>query len=682
MSEIAKIPGIQGLWEKTKGDSQVVVAVLDGVVDQAHPCFDGARLKRLPTLVQGEAHPSGRMSSHGTHVASLILGQHGSPVQGIAPNCQGLVIPVFADEGRRLSQLDLSRAIEQAVNAGAHIINISGGQLTDYGEAEDWLQQAVRLCRDNNVLIVAAAGNDGCECLHVPAALPAVLAVGATDGQGQPLELSNWGQTYQNQGILAPGENILGAKPGGGTVRLSGTSFATPIVSGVAALLLSLQRQRGEEPDPQKVRTALLKTALPCNLPENDQRPRCLVGEVNIAGAFTDLTGETMSESEELSTVEASGCGCDGTLETSPQVALNAEVTSAVTPTEAKPAVAASSTETAVAPAQPTEVAVIASEPHSTQAPVTATSVSTSNHQISAMSNTTANAITPSQPVQASGGDIIYVIGTLGYDFGSEARRDSFKQLMPPYEIEGTQVPANPYDARQMVDYLEANLSEAKSLIWTLNMELTPIYALEPSGSFARDVYAAFQELLSGEVQAEDSEEYIERVSIPGRLTGRTVKLFSGQVVPVVEPVSPRGIYGWKVNTLVSSALEAVRGQQAEADDNQMRKSLSSFLNRVYYDLRNLGQTSQDRALNFAATNAFQAAQTFSEAVAAGMELDSIVVQRSPFCRMDSDCWDVQLKFFDPENNRRAKKVFRFTIDVSDLIPVTLGEVRSWSSPY
>ncbi|NEO48226.1 MAG: PatA/PatG family cyanobactin maturation protease, partial [Moorea sp. SIO4A3] len=369
-------------------------------------------------------------------------------------------------------------------------------------------------------------------------------------------------------------------------------------------------------------------------------------------------------------------------LETSPQSLLSAEGTSAVAPTEAQPAVAASSTETAVAPAQPTEVAVIASEPHSTQAPVTGTSVSTSNHQISAMSNTTANAITPSQPVQASGGDIIYVIGTLGYDFGGEARRDSFKQLMPPYQIEGTQVPANPYDARQMVDYLQANLSEAKSLIWTLNMELTPIYALEPSGSFARDVYAAFQELLSGEVQAEDSEQYIERVSIPGRLTGRTVKLFSGQVVPVVEPVSPRGIYGWRVNTLVSSALEAVRGQQAEADDEQMRKSLSSFLNRVYYDLRNLGQTSQDRALNFAATNAFQAAQTFSEAVAAGMELDSIVVQRSPFCRMDSDCWDVQLKFFDPENNRRAKKVFRFTIDVSDLIPVTLGEVRSWSSPY
>ena len=152
--------------------------------------------------------------------------------------------------------------------------------------------------------------------------------------------------------------------------------------------------------------------------------------------------------------------------------------------------------------------------------------------------------------------------------------------------------------------------------------------------------------------------------------------------MPVIEPVSPRGIYGWRVNTLVDSALEAVRRGQAEADDEQMRRSLRSFLNRVYYDLRNLGQTSQDRALNFAATNAFQAAQTFSTAVAAGMELDSIAVTKSPFGRMDSDCWDVQLKFFDPENSRRAKKVFRFTIDVSDFIPVTLGEVRSWSSPY
>ena len=662
MPEISSIPGIKQLWAKTKGNSEVCVAVLDGLVDLKHPCFEGANLTQLPTLVQGQATPQGEMSLHGTHVASIIFGQPNSSVSGIAPHCRGLIVPIFSDYHRRASQLNLARAIEQAVNAGANIINISGGELTDYGEAEDWLNRAVSLCQNNNVLLVAAAGNDGCECLHVPAALPTVLAAGAMGENGQPLDYSNWGENYQTQGILALGGNILGAEPGGGTRQLSGTSFATPVVSGVAALLMSLQLQREEKPDSQKVRTALLKTAVPCHAQETR---RCLVGQMNISGAIAHITGETMSESEQDNSngIEAS-CGCESTPEASLPGSVGLENS---LPTPADNGVVATGV---------VEAGVTASQPLS--------STNTSNNQISAMPNNSqsnnSNGITPSQPPQDVT-NIVYVIGTLGYDFGTEARRDSFKQLMPAVTIGNTQIPANPYDARQMVDYLANNLSEAKSLIWTLNMELTPIYAIEAVGSFAREVYKALQELFAGEIEAEDARGYIERVSIPGKLTGRTVKLFSGQVVPVIEPVSPRGIYGWRVNTLVDSALEAVRRGQAEADDEQMRRSLRSFLNRVYYDLRNLGQTSQDRALNFAATNAFQAAQTFSTAVAAGMELDSIAVTKSPFGRMDSDCWDVQLKFFDPENSRRAKKVFRFTIDVSDFIPVTVGKVRSWSSP-
>ena len=70
-----------------------------------------------------------------------------------------------------------------------------------------------------------------------------------------------------------------------------------------------------------------------------------------------------------------------------------------------------------------------------------------------------------------------------------------------------------------------------------------------------------------------------------------------------------------------------------------------------------------------------------------GITIHSIEVEKSPFCRYGSECWDVKLKFFDPENGRRAKRVFRFTIDVSDALrvqrsyraPVTLGEVRSWA---
>ncbi|NEO31892.1 MAG: S8 family serine peptidase [Symploca sp. SIO3C6] len=182
----------------------------------------------------------GPASRHGTHIASVIFGQHGGSITGIAPGCRGLIVPVFSDNGGdsivAAQQVDLARAITQAVEAGANVINISGGQLTSSGEASQWLLNAVQDCFDNNENIVAAAGNDGCQCLHIPAAMPTVLAVGAMNAQGLPFDLSNWGDAYQTQGILAPGENILGAVPGGGIARKSGTSFAAPIVSGSVAL--------------------------------------------------------------------------------------------------------------------------------------------------------------------------------------------------------------------------------------------------------------------------------------------------------------------------------------------------------------------------------------------------------------------------------------------------------------
>ncbi|MCL1469836.1 S8 family peptidase [Argonema antarcticum] len=683
MEQTAKVSFITS---QTLGNSQVCIAVLDGLVDLKHPCFQDADLTQLPTLVTGTVKPDGGMSLHGTHVTSVIFGQPGSPVMGIAPQCKGLLVPVFHDDRLNLSQLDLARAIEQAVNAGAHIINISGGQLTDEGEAEGWLKRSVQLCQDNNVLIVAAAGNDGCACLHVPAALPTVLAVGAMDDKGQPLAFSNWGETYQQQGILAPGKDILGAQPGGGTTRLSGTSFAAPVITGVAALLLSLQIQRGETPDPQKVKEAILKSALPCTTADGSAQQQCLAGKLNIPGAIEYLFGGTVSDSSE--TVAASGCGCGGTEQSEVKSSDHRSLGEAEDFMNAQPLIPS------VASVQPAEV--VATAPinqsqvvTSSVAPSTpASSIATpSTHsitsQIPAMTQSASNFVTASQaPSELADSQLVYALGTLGYDFGTEARRDTFKQLMPAYSIGGVTVPANPYDARQMVDYLAAAPSESRSLIWTLNIELTPIYAIEPQGAFARETYAVLQELLAGQIQAESSEEFVERVSIPGLLTGRTVKLFSGQVVPLLAPQNPRGMYGWKINTLVAAAIETVQTTVGDAQEDAIRRTLGSFLNRIYYDLRNLGTTSQDRALNFAATNAFQAASTFAEAVATGMELDSITVEKSPFCRLDSDCWDVKLKFFDPENSRRAKKVFRFTIDVSDLIPVTLGDVRTWSTPY
>ena len=99
------------------GDPCVCVAVLDGPVDLDHPCFAGADLTPLATLASGRA-TGGGMSRHGTHVASVIFGRHDGPVPGLAPGCRGLIVPIFSDEERHLSQLDLARAIDQAVEAG------------------------------------------------------------------------------------------------------------------------------------------------------------------------------------------------------------------------------------------------------------------------------------------------------------------------------------------------------------------------------------------------------------------------------------------------------------------------------------------------------------------------------------------------------------------------------------
>jgi subtilisin family serine protease len=146
MCDVATIPGLAELWEQTRGDASVRVAVVDGPVDLEHPAFAGADVQLLD-VAWPAADLDGPAARHGTHVASVLFGRHDGPVPGICPGCSGLILPAFSP-GRKTSQLELARAIELAVEAGAHVINISGGQLSPSGEAEDVLDRAVRLCQE------------------------------------------------------------------------------------------------------------------------------------------------------------------------------------------------------------------------------------------------------------------------------------------------------------------------------------------------------------------------------------------------------------------------------------------------------------------------------------------------------------------------------------------------------
>ena len=609
------VPGLAALRALANGGAGIPIAVPDGPAALAHPALLGADLRMAEGATRWPARAGNRLAEHGTGVASVIFGQPGSPVEGIAPRARGLVIPVYDVDSGKAPQLEIARAIELALAQGADIINFSGGQYSDTGVADQWLDAAVARCAEAGVLLVAAAGNDGCECLHVPAAASTALAVGAVDASGMPMDFSNYGSGYACNGITAPGEDTLGALPGGGVTAMSGTSFATPIVSGVAALLAAIDPTlRGG-----RIRDFLLTTAAPCDINTPEVCKKLLVGRLDVEGAMAAMSDTTAAAGASGADV-APSCGCGG---------------AGHSPVPAAAGVAPSS--------------ALGVEPSMADAP------------------------------DAEG--LVYALGNISYDFGTEARRDSFKQLMPPVEIDGNVVPPNPYDARQLVAYLGTHPYEGRALIWTLNIELTPIYALEPTGAFGANLYEMLTEMLAGEVLAEADPDHVQRVSIPGRLTGRTVRLFSGQQVPVLQLENPRGAYGWKTNALVEQASAAVSAKaSSSADAATVAANLRVFLDKVYYDLRNLGVLSSDRALNFAATNAFQAATVFAEALGTGMQLEDVQTEPSPFARADADAWDVKMKFFDPENTRRARKVYRFTVDVSDLMPVTLGEVRSWTS--
>src|SRR5262249_40202635 len=158
-----------------------------------------------------------------------------------------------------------------------------------------------------------------------------------------------------------------------------------------------------------------------------------------------------------------------------------------------------------------------------------------------------------------------------------------------------------------LVAYLKKKPDEARSLIWTLNLELTPIYAIESTGPYGNLVDALLVEMLEGQSLPRDNPLYIERSSVPALMTDRTVRIFSGQVLPIIEVDGTRGVFEWKTSDIVNSAVDAAITASGQPDTpllrNEIERTFRSILNKIYYEFRNLGVTSPDRALNFAATN-------------------------------------------------------------------------------
>jgi cyanobactin maturation PatA/PatG family protease len=498
------------------------------------------------------------------------------------------------------------------------------------------------------------------------------------DSQGNPLGFSNWGEKYQIQGILAPGEGILGATPSGGVSTNSGTSYATPVVSGIAALLLSLQLTNEQKPTPHFIRSAILNSAIGC---EEQPAPNCrrlLAGRLNIKKAMSQIItgGSTMSDTNEMQE------------NNHPEVIENAEA------------------KASAAQVQEPDAGVMAadnngfkeSESPPQPSPANTTVLQDSEGSIK-QSSVNPGSVTASEcSCRSNGGggapgQLVFAIGQLGFDFGSEACRDSLMQNMNPPDPNHPEIPPNPNDPIQLLAYLQSNPWEAASIIWTLNFDATPIYAIQGQGAFASEIYKRFRGFLCEQIGGVPTEtggceppagnqsgERVERISIGGYIASQ-VRLLTGQVVPVIWP-ELRCMYSWNTAALI----DAVSGTPGKPEETKKRKaknensdSLNGFLQKVYNEFQNLGLKQCDRAINWAGTNAMNVANIFESALQENMQLDTIECEPSPICRPGSECKDVKLIFFDPENLLRARKVYRFTVDVSCVCPVMVGPVRSWS---
>ncbi len=221
----------------TARGSGVIVAILDTGLQGGHPKLAGRIASGGADLVDGDGNPTDSPDGidsdrdglideavgHGTFVAGLVL--------SVAPRASVLPIRVLDSDGFGTS-FAVARGIELAHRRGARVINMSFGM----DEVSGVVDNLIGDLENRNVVFVASAGNQNLEQQQFPAHDSHVVGVAATDATDRKAEFSNFGSWVD---VAAPGVGLVSLFPVGSFAHWSGTSFASGLVSGEAALLFS-----------------------------------------------------------------------------------------------------------------------------------------------------------------------------------------------------------------------------------------------------------------------------------------------------------------------------------------------------------------------------------------------------------------------------------------------------------
>ena len=240
-------------WDTTIGRPEIVVAVIDTGIDMAHEDLVGGIWTNPGEIADNGVDDDGNGYiddvhgwdfaeddnnpdddfNHGTHVAGSIGARvdNGIGIAGMAGGITLMPVDIFASNTG--SYADLIRGMVYATDNGAKIINLSLGA-SSYSRGEE---AAVQYALSHDVVVVAAAGNTGRAVYHYPAAQPGVIGVSATDARDNFAGFSSRGDFVD---VAAPGSSIWSTYTGNRYGSMSGTSMATPHVSGLAALILSV----------------------------------------------------------------------------------------------------------------------------------------------------------------------------------------------------------------------------------------------------------------------------------------------------------------------------------------------------------------------------------------------------------------------------------------------------------
>jgi cell wall-associated protease len=249
----------------------------------------------------GNPDVEGPDAGHGTHVAGIIgaVRDNGLGLQGVANNVRIMGLRMVPDGDER--DKDIANAIRYAADNGAKVINMSFGK--GYVKNKQVVDEAVKYAMEKDVLLVHAAGNDGANIDNVPnfpnrryvdslginqGEGEAWLEVGATSWQKDNLiaSFSNYGKRTVD--VFAPGVDIYSSMPGSTYKEQSGTSMASPVVAGLAALIRSYYPKFSAVEVKDIIMKSVVKTEERVRISENGTNRRVLLSDISISGGVVN----------------------------------------------------------------------------------------------------------------------------------------------------------------------------------------------------------------------------------------------------------------------------------------------------------------------------------------------------------------------------------------------------------